>query len=293
MPAFHAEPGLPYWIEILSSNPTLTAPFYQELMGWQWSPDVTSPAKDSTLAEEDPTSAEESLTSAEGYYIARKNGLPVASMVSLPEESGFPDSWITYFMTSDIDASMAKITAAGIPVLIEPTQAELGTMAVAVDPAGALFGLIEPDGPAFIAAGEPGCPVWYENMVAQDFNTTLDFYQNLLFWDIKQTGIATGAGYSLAMWEGAPFAGLYAATTPEANSFWQPFLGVQDIDAAAARISDLGGEVIEGPVDSELGRVCQILDATGAPIMLCEVEEPPAEEPRESDDLLDLADQLK
>lgn len=291
MPAFHAEPGLPYWIEILSSNPTMTASFYQQLMGWEWSPEITGSGKDSAAAAEDSTSS--GSASADEYSIARTHGLPVASLVSLPEESAFPDTWITYFMTSDMNATMATIASAGIPVLIEPTQVELGTMAVAVDPAGAIFGLIEPDGPAFIAAGEPGCPVWYENMVTQDFDAALDFYQNLLSWDIKETGIATGARYGLAMWEGAPFAGLYDATIPDASSFWQAFLGVQDIDAAAGRVTELGGEVIEGPVNSELGRVCQIIDATGAHLMLCEVEEPPAEEARDSDDLLDLVDQLK
>ncbi len=309
MPAFHAEPGLPYWIEILSSNPTASASFYRELMGWEFSPEIPSSAGAEASAESaaERDGATESVTEAsakkgsdhaqeEGYYIARKHGLPVAGIVGLPEESAFSDTWITYFMSSDITASVAEIQSSGSQILIEPTRVEVGTMAVAMDPAGAVFGLIEPDGAAFIAAGEPGCPVWYENMVMRDFETVLTFYRNLLSWDIKETGISTGTRYAMALWEGAPCAGLYDAKIgfpPGASSFWQIFLGVQNIEEAAGRVSALGGEIIEGPVDSELGRICQIVDSTGALTMLCEVEEPPREEARESDDLLDLVDHLE
>lgn len=71
-------------------------------------------------------------------------------------------------------------------------------------------------------------------------------------------------------------------------SFWQTYLGVRDLEAAAAKAVELGGEVIREPWDSPFGRLCLLADSTGATVTLAEVEDAPEEEPRESDDVLNL-----
>ena len=75
---------------------------------------------------------------------------------------------------------------------------------------------------------------------------------------------------------------------PQVPSFWQTYLGVRDIDAAAKKVVELGGEVIREPWDSPFGRMCLLADSTGATITLTEVEDAPEEEPTESDDVLGL-----
>jgi predicted enzyme related to lactoylglutathione lyase len=45
---------------------------------------------------------------------------------------------------------------------------------------------------------------------------------------------------------------------------WQIYFGVEDADAALAKIVKLGGSVIMGPDDSPYGRLAQAADPTGA-----------------------------
>ena len=95
--------------------------------------------------------------------------------------------------------------------------------------------------------------------------------------------------YATAEEDGAPFAGLWNAEgqfPPQVPSFWQTYLGVRDIDAAAEKAVELGGEIIREPWDSPFGRMCLLADSTGATVTLTEVEDAPEDEPSESDDVL-------
>ena len=73
MPAFQAEPGMPYWIDLTSSDVRKSSHFYSQVLGWE---------------------IEEI---SEGYRMARLQGLPVAGLVQRPEAENQPDTWVTYF----------------------------------------------------------------------------------------------------------------------------------------------------------------------------------------------------
>jgi predicted enzyme related to lactoylglutathione lyase len=264
MPAFEAVGGMPYWIDLTTSDVRKSARFYSELLGWE--------------------------ISGEDYRIARVQGLPVAGFIPQPEGGGgFPDTWVTYFLADDIEGQVEQVKSLGGRVLAEPTEVDLGRMAVLVDAAGALFGLIEPAGEdAFIAAGEPGTPVWHELTATAGFERAVDFYHGLLDWELVAMEAGEDFTYTTAMVEGAPFAGIWKAEgvfPPQVPSFWQSYLGVLDIDAAVAKVPELGGDIIREPWDSEFGRMCIIADSTGATVTLCEVDEPAEEDIRESDPL--------
>lgn len=263
MPAFEAIGGMPYWIDLTTSDVRKSAHFYSEILGWEISGDE--------------------------YKIARVQGLPVAGFIPQPEDGApVPDTWVTYFLADDIDAQVAQITQLGGRVLAEPTEVQLGRMAVLIDAAGAMFGLIEPAGEdAFIAAGEPGTPVWHELTATAGFGKAVDFYHELLGWDMVAMEAGEDFSYTTATAEGAAFAGIWKAEgafPPQVPSFWQTYLGVLDMEATVVKVPELGGEIIREPWDSEFGRMCIVADSTGATLTLCEVEEP-VEDARESDPL--------
>lgn len=254
MPAFHARAGMPYWIDLNTPDPHRAAAFYQELLGW-------------SVAEEQAGS---------GYLIARKAGLPVAGLLAA---TGGATTWVTYFLVDHLARAAQRVADLGGRVLTEPTAAQLGDMQVVADPAGALCGLVEPRGEeAFVAAGEPGCPVWHELSTTSGFDACVLFYEELFGW---QAAVIGGddtdiPAYATLIADSAPFAGLRDARgqfPPGTPGFWQTFLGVASVDAAAARVAELGGEVILGPVDAEFGRLLVVCDPTGATVTLCEVAE--------------------
>lgn len=260
MPAFHARAGMPYWIDLNTPDPRRAAAFYQGLLGW-------------SVAEEQAGS---------GYLIARKAGLPVAGLLTATDEAA---TWVTYFLVDHLGDAAHRVVELGGRVLTDPAPAQLGDMQVMADPAGALIGLVEPRGEeAFVAAGEPGCAVWHELSTTSGFDDCVQFYEELFGW---QAAVIGGAGtalpaYATLLADSAPFAGLRDAQgqfPPGTPAFWQTFLGVASVDAAATRVAGLGGEVILGPVDAEFGRLLVVADPTGATVTLCEVAEYTAPDP--------------
>ena len=77
-----------------------------------------------------------------GYSVAELNGRGVAGVGPKMGPPEAPTMWTTYLATSDADATARKIKDAGGQVIVEPADVmDVGRMAVAVDPAGAVFGL--------------------------------------------------------------------------------------------------------------------------------------------------------
>ncbi|QNQ89333.1 VOC family protein [Corynebacterium poyangense] len=267
MPAFGALGGMPYWVELTSTCPAKSAHFYSRLLGWEFEGD--------------------------DYRLARVQGLPVAGIVQQPEEAPFPDTWVTYFLADDLDAEVNHAEELGARILSPISDVRLGRMALLADPSGALLGLIEPPGEeAFVAAGEPGTPVWHELSCTTNYDAVITFYEEFFNWMTHSIDSNDDAGnsdfrYTTALMDGAPFCGVrdvQGQFPPQVPSFWQTYLGVADVQDIAKKVPELGGEVIRGPFNSEFGRMLILSDSTGATVTVCEVA-PPVEEGAESDPL--------
>ena len=79
MPAFMSEVGMPYWIDLTTSNPEKSAKFYREVLGWE------------VTAETDE------------YRIGRMQGLPIGGFIPQPADSTMPDPWVTYFRAGNLE----------------------------------------------------------------------------------------------------------------------------------------------------------------------------------------------
>ncbi|MCQ4626985.1 VOC family protein [Corynebacterium sp. CCUG 65737] len=280
MPAFEARPGMPYWIDLFSSELRKSSYFYSRILGWDVE-GADMPGADNQGADDG------------SYRVARVQGLPVAGLVAQKTDStgtDMPDAWVTYFYTTDIERDSEKVAQLGGRVLAEPAQVSLGKMALCADVAGGWFGLFQPSGEdAFVAAGEPGTPVWHEYTCTGDVQAVVDFYRSLFEW-----GVDHDNGYHVAMQDGAAFAGVWDAsdTIPaEVPSFWQTFLGVANVAQVRGRVEELGGEIVRGPENSPFGVLLTVADSTGAVVTLCEVNEPVDEdELDEAESVLEVLD---
>lgn len=230
--------GTPCWYELSTSEGHLGAAeeFYGAVLGWTFD-----------------DSGMEGFT----YHLASASIEMVSGLMVTPSEAaGVPPHWLIYFAVEDADASATAIRAAGGRIVAEPADVPgTGRFAVAFDPQGACFGILEPapmDGQR-VAGGafdqqKPGHGNWNELMTS-DPVAGLAFYADLFGWQKSQTVDMGEMGrYQLFSHEGADIGavmGLGQAPVPN----WLPYFGVTGVDVAVDRIKAGGGRLAHGPAE--------------------------------------------
>jgi predicted enzyme related to lactoylglutathione lyase len=111
---------------------------------------------------------------------------------------------------------------------------------------------------------------WNE-LVTRDVEGAKKFYTEVLGWKAVDTGMPE-MDYTLFN-VGEENAGGLMAMPPdvpaEVPAHWMSYIAVDDVDAAAKKVTECGGEVFHGPQDiPEVGRFCIIKDPTGAVVSL-------------------------
>jgi predicted enzyme related to lactoylglutathione lyase len=202
-----------------------------------------------------------------GYSIAHQDGQIVAAVSPKMGAPDAPSAWMTYLATDDVDATAAKIKGAGGQILAEPMDVmEEGRMAVAMDPAGAVFGLWQGGNTTGLGrANEPGTLVWSEQM-SRDWDGSKAFYQAVFGYDYQDMS-ADGFKYALLMVDGHEVGGIgeYPEGTPaQVPAAWATYFAVTDTDAAMAKVTELGGRVVQPPNDTPFGRIGVVADNHGA-----------------------------
>src|SRR3954468_22981800 len=91
------------------------------------------------------------------------------------------------------------------------------------------------------------------------------FYGGLLGWEFEDMPIPDSPPYSMATIGGRNVAALYGKRDEQAPPAWLSYVTVEDADAIAARVRELGGTVISEPLDvMQGGRMSVLQDPTGA-----------------------------
>src|SRR6476661_1801511 len=136
-------PGEPCWIELFTPDTDAAAAFYGEIFGW------TAGAASEEFG---------------GYRMLFHGETPVAGLMTNDGSMGGPSTWSVYLATDDAAATVERARAAGGSVLAGPMPiADLGTMAVLTDPAGAVVGAWEAGSFAgFGVRAQVGAPAWFE-----------------------------------------------------------------------------------------------------------------------------------
>lgn len=248
----HHTKGAPCWVDLTTSDSARARDFYTSLFGW---------------------TAEEPDESHGGYFNFRKDGIRVAGcMGKVPGMGNAPEVWSVHLSTPDARQTLEDAQANGGQVLIDAMDVDdLGTMSVLADPSGAVVGAWQPGThQGFGIAYEVGAPVWFE-LHTQDYRAALDFYRTVFGWNIVTANDTDDFRYSLLQPGDTQLAGVMDDTTsphPTGPSHWTVYFGVDDADAAAAKVKELGGAVVMEPMDTPWGRLAAVTDPTGAPFNL-------------------------
>ena len=122
-----------------------------------------------------------------------------------------------------------------------------------------------------------GAFCWNE-LATKDLDAAKRFYTELLGWQF-QVSEAAGMAYNEIVAGGEHIGGLYqlGPEQGDAPSHWTAYVAVDDVDARAARVEELGGQLRVPPTDiPNVGRFCAITDPSGATISLITIAMPGA-----------------
>ena len=115
-----------------------------------------------------------------------------------------------------------------------------------------------------------GTPCWID-LSTTDQDGAKAFYSEIFGWDYQDIPMGKGQVYSIAKLDGSDAGAIFTQVAQEAEAgvppHWKVYFAVDDIDATASKVSDLGGTVIADEFDEdESGQMMMAQDPTGAMI---------------------------
>jgi uncharacterized protein len=125
-----------------------------------------------------------------------------------------------------------------------------------------------------------GTPIWYE-LLSADADASRDFYAKVLGWTVHDAEPG-GMDYRMIDAGGGDFAGGLMQLLPEmqaggAKPTWLFYVGVDDVDAAVAQATALGGAVRMPAITMEgVGRMALVADPHGVPFYVMRGASPEA-----------------
>lgn len=244
------------WIDLNTTDTDAAKQFYTQLFGWTF---------------EDVPAGEEGI-----YTMLKLDGRDVAALSSMPAgQEEMPPHWNSYISVDDVDAAAAKAGKLGGNVVMPPFDVmDAGRMAAIQDPTGAFFMLWQAGN--HIGAklvNVPGTLVWNE-LLTHDQAKAEQYYAGLFGWEVQKS---TDPEYTMFANNGRAGAGLMQILPEwgEMPPHWSVYFAVADCDASAAKAEELGGKIINPPMDIPgTGRFALLQDPQGGMFNIIQMEQP-------------------
>jgi uncharacterized protein len=238
-------PGTFCWADLATPDVESAKSFYGGVLDWKFEHMDSSGAPD--------------------YVVARRGG---ARMAALHEATDQPPHWNNYVTVDDVDVVARRAQALGGSVFAEPFDVlSAGRMAAISDPQGAMVIAWKPAG--LVGAetvNEPGAMTW-NDLVTSDVEAAREFYAALFGWEVDPIPESDGRYWLIRGPEGSN-GGMMPLPTEGIPPFWQPYFAVESLEAAQAKVHELGGRVLMEPVPVPSGAFVAVLDSHGAAFSL-------------------------
>jgi predicted enzyme related to lactoylglutathione lyase len=248
--------GVPCWADAMLPDLEAGKRFYGELFGWTF------------------RDGEERF----GYYTQAfaADGRNVAALAPKPD-GRMPTVWNLYLATADAKAAARRIVEAGGQLVTDPMAvADFGTLLLAADPGGAVFGAWQSGThKGFEKTKEPGSYTWAE-IFTREAASVDRFYETVFGFNSAQVEGAGDEGefdYAVYAPDGREATAENAVLgryvmgpdlPAELPAHFNVYFAVENADLAAGTIRRLGGRVNRGPEDSPYGRWASVADDQGA-----------------------------
>lgn len=240
-----------FWYELMTGDVPAAEAFYKKVIGWN-----TEPFAGSDM----------------GYIVLKAGDTGIGGMMLVPESakaSGAGPAWFGYIKAADIKADTDAVARAGGSVHQPPQEIPggVGHMSVVADPQGAMYMLLQPNGPDMAPPAQmtPGTVGWCE-LLADDWEEAFTFYSGLYGWT-KAEAVEMGemGVYQTFVQVGDQGGGMMNRAPQMPRAYWGFYFAVEGIDAAAKRATDNGGQITFGPMEVPGGQwVVNCMDPQGA-----------------------------
>jgi predicted enzyme related to lactoylglutathione lyase len=240
-------PGTFCWTDLSTTDQDAAKAFYAALFGWE----------------------AEDLPVGDGavYSMMRVDGKDVAAIsAQQPQqrEAGIPPTWNSYVSVESADAAAQRAGELGATVHAPPFDVlDSGRMSVIQDPQGAIFLVWEPRqhfGAALV--NQPGALVWNE-LSTPDIDGATSFYGGLFGWTVEEAPNTPEPYFGIKNGD-ANNGGIREHNQPNTPPHWLVYLGCEDIDSTLAKLDELGGSKMMGPMDIQIAKIAIVLDPQGA-----------------------------
>ena len=239
------------WFDLMTTDPPAAVDFYTRLVGW----------------------GTQEWTGLDTPYTMWANGeAPLGGVVQLPPEAcanGAAPHWLAYVAVADVDRTVGRAKKLGGEVVHGPADIpSVGRYAVIQDPQGAMIAVyrsltetadLGPEQPA------PGDFCWHE-LATTDHRAACGFYAELFGWEKHDAMDMGEAGiYQIYGRSGRPLGGMFDRPCEMPGPpAWLSYITVPDVRTAVDRVTELGGQVLNGPMEVPGGMIAQCMDPQGA-----------------------------
>ena len=234
------------WVDLTTSDPDAARRFYAELFGWSFSPSQAQPQ----------------------HSMCQLAGQDVAGIGPLPPGGNPHAAWNVYFTVESLEDAAGRVAGAGGQVTAAPIDVpSAGRMGFCLDPAGATFGLWQPQGhPGARLVAEPNTMFWFE-LNSRDGRRSSQFYEQV-FRLTPQTEAGAPSEYTTLYQGKQAAAGILQMPPNELPSHWMVYFAVSDTDTSISRATASGATLRVSPIDTPNGRVAFLSDPQGASFAL-------------------------
>lgn len=230
------------WYELMTPDPAAAKRFYDAVVGWNIASDTVAPG-------------------VEYRMIGRSDGGNAGGVLTLTDEmreSGAGPLWLGYLHDEDVDARVEAIASDGGQVMMPPwDQPGVGRLAMATDPDGAPFYLMDPLPPegdsgaaSDVFSVDQSQHVRWNELWSGDPDRSVDFYARHFGWaqegdmDMGEMG-----KYRFVQHDGVTIGAIMPKMPDAPRPMWNFYVGVDDIDRAAGAVTANGGKVVNGPME--------------------------------------------
>lgn len=246
--------GRPVWYELVTNDVEGAKQFYQPVIGWTVSAFAHAPSD------------------APYHVWMAKDNQAGGGLMTIPPGMNWPPHWVWYVGTRELEKTVAAAEKLGAKPLSDyidvPT---VGRLRVMLDPQGAMFALFQPvsgeERPE--TAPTEGHTAWHE-LHTTDAEAAMSFYSTLFGWTPAEPMDMGPMGRYYVFARTFPIGGMMNKPKEMAQmpSSWGLYFEVADTDAAARRVTQHGGKILNGPMDVPGGRIVNCIDPQGAAFSL-------------------------